>query len=372
MQRRCLLASAAGTLLALQDGWLRPAAAHPLTPWLAAPAAQHADPRLRAAGWAVLAPNPHNRQPWLLRLDGDNAVTLFCDLERRLPATDPLDRQITMGLGCFAELFALAAAEQGLAARIEPFPEGEPGPRLDPRPVARITLAPGGRPDPLFAAAPSRRSAKVPYDTTRPVPAEAIAAIRAALLAPARFGAATGDIAALRDLVWRAWMIEAETPAAHGESIALMRLGSEAVARDPDGISIWGPQLDPLVARGEITREAMLPGGSGYAIMIARYREMLGATNAYVWQAGPGNSRADHLAAGRDWLRINLAANAAGLAVQPVSQALQEYPEMDAARAEVTRMLGGGTVQMLARIGHPRGEAPPTPRWPAESRILRG
>jgi hypothetical protein len=298
-------------------------------------------------------------------------VTLFCDLERRLPATDPLDRQITIGLGCFVELFALAAAEQGLAARIEPFPEGEPVPRLDPRPVARITLAQGGRPDPLFAAAPSRRSTKAPYDTTRPVPAEAIAGIRAALLAPERFGAATGDIAALRDLVWRAWMIEVETPAAHGENVALMRLGSEAVARDPDGISIWGPRFDPMVARGELTHAAMLPGQPGYALMMAQYREMLGATNGYVWQVGPGNSRADQLAAGRDWLRINLAANAAGLAVQPVSQALQEYPEMDGPRAELNRMLGG-TVQMLARIGHPRGPALPTPRWPAESRILPG
>jgi len=52
--------------------------------------------RRRALSWALLAPNPHNRQPWLVRLDGDDALTLYVDLERRLPVTDPHDRQITI------------------------------------------------------------------------------------------------------------------------------------------------------------------------------------------------------------------------------------------------------------------------------------
>lgn len=66
--------------------------------------------RRRALSYALLAPNPHNRQPWLVRLDGDRGLTLFCDLQRRLPATDPMDRQITIGCGAFLELLAIAAA----------------------------------------------------------------------------------------------------------------------------------------------------------------------------------------------------------------------------------------------------------------------
>ncbi|WP_456306556.1 hypothetical protein, partial [Paracraurococcus ruber] len=124
----------------------------------AAPAAAHPDWRLRAAAWAVLAPNPHNRQPWLIELAGPGEVLLRCDLGRRLPATDPFDRQITIGLGCFAELFRMAAAAEGIALAIEPFPRGEPGPRLDARPVARLRRLPGAAaPDPLFAQAAARR-----------------------------------------------------------------------------------------------------------------------------------------------------------------------------------------------------------------------
>ena len=92
---------------------------------------------MRALSYAVLAPNPHNRQPWLVDLAEPDVATLYCDLDRRLPQTDPLDRQITIGLGCFLELFVLAAAQEGYASAISLFPQGSATPRLDARPVAR-------------------------------------------------------------------------------------------------------------------------------------------------------------------------------------------------------------------------------------------
>jgi len=205
----------------------------------------------------------------------------------------------------------------------------------------------------------------------RPVPEAAFAALAAAVSAPVRLGAsaAAAEVAALRDLAWRAWVTEAETPAAHLESVNLMRLGTPAVMAQPDGISVWGPGLDPAIAAGRITREAMLPGGAGWQVMFDRYRPMLAATPAWVWLATPGGSPAEALASGRDWLRLNLAATGLGLSLHPVSQALQEYPEMAGHRAEAQRRLGqGGVVQMLGRLGY--GPAvPPTPRWPVESRI---
>jgi hypothetical protein len=372
-RRRTLLTAAAGLVWTAEGALWRVAGAEPLGPWRAAATARHADPRLNAAAWAVLTPNPHNRQPWLIRLDGADAVTLFCDLDRRLPETDPFDRQIVLGLGAFVELFRLALLEQGWEATITPFPEGEPQPRLDARPAARLALRRGGEPDPLFGAAVARRSAKLPYDTGRPVEDAAIAALRAALLSPAGFGAETRDIGQIRDIAWRAWMVEAEDRAAWGESVALMRLGSAAVTAQPDGISLWGPQMDAMLASGELTREAMAPGQPGWQFGVAQYRAIFEGTNAFLWQVSSGNSRAEQLLVGRDWLRLNLAATAQGLAVQPVSQALQEFPAMAGPYRAVHALLGqGGTVQMLARLGHPLRAAPPTPRWPAEPRILAG
>jgi hypothetical protein len=382
--RRLLLRAAGAAGLALlplgrAGQVVRAQPADPLAPWAAAPAAAHSDPRIRALGWAVLAPNPHNRQPWIAELPAAAAdtVILRCDLDRRLPATDPLDRQITIGLGAFAELFRLAAAEEGRALALTPFPEGASAPRLDGRPVALLRLGPQGSatPDPLFRHAAARRSSKVPYDMARPVPAAAFATLAAAVSAPVAFGgtAEPDRVAALRDLAWRAWQIEAGTPAAHLESVNLMRLGRAAVAANPDGISVWGPGIEEAVAAGQITREAMLPGGPGFAVMVQRYTPMMAATPAYVWLTTARNTRAAQLAAGRDWLRANLAATALGLGLHPVSQALQEFPEMRGPFEEIHAQLGqggagGGTVQMLGRLGYAR-PVPPTPRWPAETRV---
>ena len=43
------------------------------------------EPRRRALSYAILAPNPHNRQPWLVDLRGENTVAVFRDTQRDLP-----------------------------------------------------------------------------------------------------------------------------------------------------------------------------------------------------------------------------------------------------------------------------------------------
>jgi hypothetical protein len=91
----------------------------------------------------------------------------------------------------------------------------------------------------------------------------------------------------------------------------------------------------------------------------------------HVWLVSQGNSRPDQIATGADWLRVNLAATAAGVAFQPLSQALQEYPEMAGLFGQVHAKLApdGGRVQMLARIGY--GPAvDQSPRWPLETIIV--
>ena len=108
-----------------------------LQPWGDA-GSLYEEPRQRALSYAILAPNPHNRQPWLVDLVGDDQVVLYVDTKRVLPHTDPFNRQITIGLGCFLELMTMAAASDGYRVETELFPEGEDSDRLDTRPVARV------------------------------------------------------------------------------------------------------------------------------------------------------------------------------------------------------------------------------------------
>lgn len=329
-----------------------------LAPWDAA--GSPADPRLRALSFALLAPNPHNLQPWLAELAGNDAVLIHRDPARRLPQTDPFDRQLTIGMGCFLELMVIAATDTGHRAEMTLFPQGDGGP------VAAVRLLPGAARDPLFAQVMHRRSVKEPYAAT-PVPPEAAAALapHATIITdPAR-------VADLRALTWDAWQIEAATPRTFRESVDLMRLGRAEIEANPDGIDLGGPLLESLMLAGVLTRAAQMdPDSTAFAQAKAMYQAMLAATPAYAVVTTPGNTRADQIDAGRRWLRLNLAVTGLGLALHPVSQCLQEFPEMAEpfARAHALLAEPGQTVQMLGRLGY--GPAVPrTPRWPLETRM---
>ncbi len=50
---------------------------------------QYAYPMRRASSFAILVPNPHNRQPWVIDLKSDAAAVLSCDLQP-VPVLSPL------------------------------------------------------------------------------------------------------------------------------------------------------------------------------------------------------------------------------------------------------------------------------------------
>lgn len=328
-------------------------------PWTLA--GSYDDPRLNALSFALLAPNPHNLQPWKLGLEGGDALSLYRDADKRLPETDPFDRQITIGLGCFLEQMVLAAGAAGHAVDLTVFPQGENGP------VAHAVFRPGGTADPLAAHILDRRSCKEPFED-RAVPA----ALANALAQYADVYTDAPTVAALREMTVAAWEVEAMTPHTMQESVDLMRFGKAEINANPDGIDLGGPFLESLMLLGIVSREAQSdPQSRGFRQGIELYRNMLTATPAYVALTSPTNTRAEQVAAGRRWLRLNLAATGMGLALHPVSQALQENPEMapQYARAHAVLASPGHTVQMLGRLGY--GPAiGRTPRWPLEAKLI--
>ena len=80
--------------------------------------AQHLTDREWILSYALLAPNPHNMQPWLADLREDNTIILHIDGDRLLPHTDPYGRQILIGQGTFLELLSIAAKERGYKTHI--------------------------------------------------------------------------------------------------------------------------------------------------------------------------------------------------------------------------------------------------------------
>ena len=345
-----------------------------LEPWARA-GESFGDPRLDALAFAILAPNPHNMQPWRITLEGDDSLTVYCDTARLLPETDPPCRQITIGFGCFLELFRQAAAEKGLRAEVEPFPEGEPQPALDNRPVARVRLQSdvGAARDPLFWSTALRRTNRAPFDD-RAVEPRLLKEIAAASVngVAARVFSDAERVSELRALARDAWNIEWTSPKTRAESIGVTRIGKTEIESQPWGLSLGGPMIEALAIAGVMSREKQAkPGETAFDETLAFYEKACASAAAFIATSTATNTRRDQLAAGAAWVRIHQAATQRGVAFHPLSQALQEFPEMAPAYDRAHEILAhqpGATVQMLARLGYAKAP-PPSPREPLEAKL---
>ena len=330
------------------------------------------DLRRWALSFALLAPSPHNRQPWLADLREPDAISLHVDRDRLLPETDPWFRQIMMGQGTFIEALVIALRERGVAPTVTLFPEGEFAPRsLDDRPVARISWRSGAAAAPkdaLFAQLLRRRTAKIDYDTTRPVASNVIGALAAASGdADVAYGG-TADparVAVLRTLCLDAARAELLTPRTAMESVRLIRVGPSEINQHRDGISINAPLLRLVEAVGGFDRtRPPAEGSAGYRQMMDRFEGHSRTATGFVWLSTPtaqhlasGTTRSAEVNAGRAYMRLQLKATELGLQMHPMSQAPEEFAEMRPHYERLHSLLVGvpaeqRTVQMFCRIGY--------------------
>ena len=340
-------------------------------PWREA--AAHDDARRFMLAHALLAPNPHNRQPWIADLREPGTIHLICDGARLLPETDPHGRQILIGCGAFLELAVIAAAQRGLAVGLRLLPDGAPPATALPAGtrVATLTLGAAGSAtaDPLYPQIARRHTAKAAYDGARALP-DGIA--REWQATAARFGLDAGVLAGdaamapIRRITRQAFEIECVTPATWLESGRLMRIGPQAIATHRDGISLNSPFVRTMHALGLFDPLEVPRRGEASLERVMQRWDASETGSGYLWLAAPGNDRATQVAAGRAYVRMHLQATARGVDMHPLSQALQEFPEMREPRAAIHRAVGldpgAATLQMLSRVGYALAPGGPSPR----------
>lgn len=369
MHRRDFIKILGGGTVLAATGCAPAGAPDPRAVWVD-PGAGETDLRRKALSWAILAPNPHNMQPWIVDLSVADQITLHIDRTRLLPVTDPFNRQITIGCGAFLELLMMALAEfGGVTAEVALFPEGEAHPVLDDRPLVRVTLGPpGAARAPLFNQILRRRTNRGPF-TDREVDPSSAANLLGGFLPLAgvecNVTVTPERVARLRSLVYRGAEIEAHTPPAHHESVERTFIGARDVAAHPWGISLDAPAMTAMNTVGLLTKAKMAtPGTTAFKESLKFLRTAADTSQSFLWITTATNTRAEQIAAGRAYVLANLSATKFGLAMHPWSQGLQEYatqkPVYDALHRELAP--GGGRLQMLARIGYPKAEIPPAPR----------
>jgi hypothetical protein len=251
-----------------------------------------------------------------------------------------------------------------------------------PRPVARIVLAPDAavRPDPLFGAILRRHTNREAYAPRAPEPSALRAIAQSVAGHPVRAGFAGAEqpqrLERLRAIAVDAWRIELVTPRTIMESYELLRVGPGEIARHRDGLSITSPMLRAMDTLGLFDRKKA-PGPDDYATtsQIEQFSGRIAATPAFFWLVTEGNGRRLQVQAGRAYARAQLAATLQGLAMQPLSQALQEYPEQAQPYREIHELLEAPaprfTVQMWARLGY-GPEIGPSPRRGLAAHLVDG
>jgi len=325
-----------------------------------------AEPDIRRwiLSYAILAPHSHNLQSWLVDLKTPGEIILYCDTNRLLPGTDPYFRQIMMSHGTFLELLDIAARQRGYRADIKLFPEGAFATgKIDNRPVARIRLLEdaGVQKDPLFSQILRRHTSREPYDINRNVPAAALQAMTESVQPyPVHFGYAGLDqserLASHRAIAAAAWQVELTTPDKIMETYHWLRVGGSEIARHRDGISINDPVVTMLTRFGLFDRtKAPKPDDAATVDQIKSFNRLLDATPGFLWLVTNDNERTTQISAGKAYVRLQLAGSAHGLSMQPLQQALQEYPEQQANYQAIHTLLEAPrpqhTVQMWVRVG---------------------
>ena len=158
--------------------------------------------------------------------------------------------------------------------------------------------------------------------------------------------------------------IEAGVDRVMEESDAIFRANESQKNRYRYGYSVEGQGASGLkkhVLQGLLTVFPSLNTGRAASQNFISYTRTSGDnTPAYAVVATSGNSRLSQVESGMLYSRLVLTGHTLGLVMQPLSQVLEEYPEMKVPYTEFKQAYapGGGTVQMLFRVGRPTKNTP--------------
>jgi hypothetical protein len=281
--------------------------------------------------YAALAPSSRNTQPWRFTVER-NVVRLWADPGRRLPVADPDGRELYLSLGCALENLVVAAGCAGYRHEIVYFPEP-----AAPDLVSRIDFHPAPTPGGVRPPVPSLETVEGRCTAVRPfmareIPSPVLNRLRAVRAEP-------GVRTSLCDSAERR----------HRSDVLSVRavaalFGDEAYRREilgSGGAPSWmGSQPGKLtLAHGDPARRV----GQQVSALV-RSAPVIGVIGSMT------DTPADQVRSGRMLERLWLAATAEGVALQPVSFALQTRATREAL---ATLFPEAGThAQQLVRLGY--------------------
>lgn len=355
-----------------------------MEPWDKAYARQYKDPRISLTAIGLLAANNHNMQPWRIELDKENSMVfyLYADSSRVTSEVDPFYRQMMITQGTFLEYVRVSGKKLGWKVDIKLFPHGVYDEAdilhsMDVKPVAKITLSKMQPSDsPLYNAMYMADTNREAY-TSELLTSAQISGLEALSDADVSIKLYNdqANLDKIGEYALKSATIEAGTARVMKESNAIFRANEYQKNKYRYGYSVEGQGatgFNMSILQGLLTVFPSLNSGNSASQNFINYtKTSVENTPAYAMIISGGNSRTEQIESGILYSRLVLTGHTLGLAMQPLSQVLEEYSEMKMQydRFKQTYAPENGTVQMLFRVGTPAKNAPLTMRRNVESLI---
>ncbi len=300
--------------------------------------------------YAILAPSSHNSQPWKFNVSEDE-IRLYADKTRWLRVADADQRELYISLGCALENLLVAAEHFGYGYNVTYFPGEE-----DLVAVVKLAPAPNiklSRDPRLFDAILTRHTNRKPYEDKAVLESSLKMLqnlsddedIQIYLISDSK------TINEFGDLVVRADKIQYGDPNYRSELGYWLGQG----VLGPTGIQAKVAQLYVV----------LLDAGMDQTKKDA---QLVNSTPVLGFISSKENDRISQVRVGQLFERVWLAAEAEGLRLHPMSQAL-EVPETKSELAELVPE-NGLYPQQTFRLGYAEAEDGHTPRRPVADVIV--
>lgn len=324
----------------------------------------YAEPALKAINFGITAPNAHNTQAWKFRILNPNEFLLFVDEKRILPVTDITTRQIHISQGTFLEIMKIGSRGFGYNTDIKFFPEGEyPISEIGKRPVAKISLSPAGKNSAgmLFKEIKNRATNRTKYEGALITIEESVKILEQAtpMNTKTSFVLSEETMKPYIDLFYESMKLETKNIRLADESRTWFRFSDKEIQEKRDGIALPGNGVTGFTRWMAETffigpEPEKFHDPKGTDVFMKRYKENIESAKGIVYWQTKTNGLKDWVLAGMDYARFQLAITGMGFVMHPMSQILQEYPEMQNLQKKFDLLTGisaPSKIQMIVRIG---------------------
>ncbi len=272
--------------------------------------------------------------------------------------------------GTFLEYIKVAGANHGYKTEFVFFPngnydEGNLAESMKKSPVAKITIKKSTQKDfSLYDYMFMPDTNRGPYKPLKPADTEISELLKSntdnnIIL---RFFREDEEVKSLGSYIVAGAEIESSIHRIYEETKKILRINEYEKNKYRYGFSIDGQsdsEIKKNILQGLVTMLPFLNNEKTAAKVFMENTE-IAATNtpAYAMIMTEDNSRLSQVKAGMLYSRLILTAHSMGLAMQPPSQVLEEYPEMKEQYNQIKNEYAGDkTIQILFRIGFPSQEA---------------